>query len=57
MRNKELIIRFTNWELDDIVVELARHIEKGYRIATYSTNCSYHEFEVEATLLYRGKGE
>lgn len=40
---KELTLTFKNWELDDIVVELSRHIGNGYHICSCSEQYSYHE--------------
>lgn len=53
MGNKELKLEFKNWEFDDIVVELAKHIEKGYHLATWNTSYNHREFYVEVTMVPR----
>lgn len=52
MRNKELELNFKNWDFDSVIVELAKYIEKGWHVVTWSSSHSLRgESELEVTLV------
>ncbi len=51
MKNKEITLNFINWDNDEIVLELARYIEKGFHIVNTSMTCSKCEMQIEVYLM------
>lgn len=47
---RELNLTFINWDINDLVVELARYIDKGFRIGGYRDEHKFAECEVHVTL-------
>lgn len=38
---REIEINYTNVRIDEVVVELARYVEQGYRIKTWKLSSAY----------------
>ena len=47
---RELTATFTNWDINDIVLELAKYIDKGFRIGSVREDHHFGECEIEITL-------
>jgi hypothetical protein len=53
---KELILRFSNCEIEMVIVEIARYIEKGFRISTHSISFDHNgesTIEVEMVEVFK----
>lgn len=49
---REIEITYTNVKIDDVIVELASYIEKGYRVASWSSKlCKYDEDKYTVRLV------
>ena len=48
---RELTATFTNWDINDIVLELAKYIDKGFRIGSVREDRHFDTHEIEV-LLY-----
>ena len=48
---RELTVTFTNWDINDMVVELARYINEGFRIVSLTEERDFHSYELEVTLF------
>ena len=49
--SKEIEMTYTNWKIDEIILDLARLISSGFKVASYSSNYSYREIEVTVRLV------
>lgn len=42
---REIEITYTNVKIDEVIVELARYIEQGYKITSWCTSLSYSSWD------------
>jgi hypothetical protein len=48
---REIEIEYTNWDINDIVCDLAQRINNGFKITSYSSSFSYRESEITVRLI------
>lgn len=47
----DMTITFKNWDFDEIILELANHIERGFNVVNVSYTSQYLETEIEVNLI------